>query len=158
MEIQASSTATSNRYLGHGAWRAAGPVSSRLEPRCEASRSKTLIDLVRCSTIECFAWPVAVVPIDEQRQLPPKAIAPVGHQELSRALALDGPDEPLDDCDAPVFADRTEPLTNPSATAPLPECLVAKLLALVSDEMPGCAYRPITGPNDVGAGEVRVIG
>ena len=91
-KIQSNTASASNAGARCSARGAAGPVSSRLEPRCEASGCETLVDLVRCSTIECFAWPVAVVPTDEQRQLPSKAFALVGDQEPSRALTLDGPD------------------------------------------------------------------
>ena len=87
------------RCSARGAMR---PASSRFKPRREAGWFEIVVNLIRCSTIEGFAWPVAVVPIHEQRQLSPEAFAPVGDQEPARALTLDGPDEPLDDCDGRV--------------------------------------------------------
>ena len=67
-----------------------------------------------------------------------KGVALVGDQQSPCALALQRSNEALDHRDTAVLADRTEALTNPAATAPFPERLVAELFALVSDEMSGC--------------------
>ena len=56
-KIQSNTASASNAGARCSARGAAGPVSSRLKPRCEASGCETLVNLVRCSTIECFAWP-----------------------------------------------------------------------------------------------------
>ena len=50
-------------------------------------------------------WSVDVVPGRKESQLPAEAIAPVGDQKPSRALALDRSDQPLDDGNAAVHSD-----------------------------------------------------
>ena len=112
-------------------------MSSRFKPWLSASRPSAEVDLVRRRTIESVVRSVPVVPLREQRQLSVKDVALVGEQQLPRALVLDRANQPFDNSDAAVLADRPEALTNPAATAPFPKRLVAELLALVSDEMSG---------------------
>ena len=76
-----------------------------------------------------------VVPDHEERQLTPKLIALIRNNQLSRALALDRSNQPLDDGDAPVLANRTEPLADAAATAPCSEFAIGELRALIRDEM-----------------------
>jgi hypothetical protein len=76
-----------------------------------------------------------VVPVDVQGKLSTQVSTPIRDEQPTSALALDRSDQALDDCDAAVLADGSEPLTDPATTTPSIKVLVAELLALVGDQV-----------------------
>ena len=108
-------------------WRAAWPLSSWLESRCTAGGQEIEVDLVRSSSLERTVRPIAVVPLDEQRELTPESPPAIGNDELARALVLDGPDESLDNRETAIFLDGPEALSDATAAAPAPEAVIREL-------------------------------
>src|SRR5437870_4210776 len=97
------------------------------------------VDLIGSPRTESLVWPVSVVPRRPECNLRFEAGTPNRYDgESPRALALDDPDEPLDDGDAAELADGSEPLSNPQTSAPTPEPPRGELLALVGNKVAGC--------------------
>jgi hypothetical protein len=78
---------------------------------------------------------MAVVPLDEQRELTPESRPVIRNDELARALVLEGPDESLDDRETAVFLDGPEALSDATAAAPAPEAVIRELPAMVGNQM-----------------------
>ncbi len=76
---------------------------------------------------------MAVVPLDEQRELTPESRPVIGNDELARALALDSPDESLDNRETAIFLDGPEALADATAATPSPEAAIRKLPAMVGN-------------------------
>ena len=106
-EIETNAAPATNGRPRRSTRGTARPASSRLEPRREASGVQTMVDLVGSPTVERLTRAIVVVPGHEQRQLPSEVLSTVGDQQLPGALTFEGPNQPLDNSDAAVFADRT---------------------------------------------------
>ena len=78
---------------------------------------------------------MAVVPLDEQRELTPENRPAIGNDELARAFVLEGPDEPLNNRETAILVDRPETLMDAVSPAPAPEAAIRELPAMVGDQM-----------------------
>src|SRR5437867_4201673 len=98
-------TASDQCVRGHTP-RSPEPARTRLEARSPASRPATVVDLVRGSHAQGFVGPMSVVPGEPNREFILKSGTAEGnHDEPSRALGLECPDQPLDDRDGAILAD-----------------------------------------------------
>jgi len=75
-------------------------------------------------------WAVLVVPRDVAAQFGPHGGKAQRHEDLSRALRLHGPDEALDDGDAPVLAYSPEAGSYPAPAIPALEGVAEQLTPL----------------------------
>jgi hypothetical protein len=80
-------------------------------------------------------WPIAVKPLDEQRQFTPERVATVRNDQPTCALVFDRPDESFDDCKTPVLTDGSETLMDAFPTTPLSESSRDELLAVIGDQV-----------------------
>ena len=141
--------AMAEREFDRGTWPAADeclrscarrstwPARTRLEPGCSASGPSAEVHLIRCSRFEEAVRPFPVIPAEEAGQLSLKLREPAGDENPSGALGLDRPDQPFDDCDAPILPDGTETLANPTAATPASEAGRDVLAALIRDQVRG---------------------
>ena len=136
VKFEPNTAPTTNSRLGSGAPRATWPSCSRFEAGSEASGWPPEVDLVRCPHLEPSVWPIAVKPLDEQRQFTPERVATVRNDQPTCALVFDRPDESFDDCKTSVLTDGSEALMDALPTTPSSKRPVAKLLALVGDQVP----------------------
>ena len=99
---------------------------------------------------------VAVVPSEVELQFALERCKPIGNENQSpRALVLDGSNTPLDDCQAPVLPQSSETKLNSSTSAPAPESLRDKLLAVVRNEVVGSLPCPPEGIFEQSANRCR---
>ncbi len=133
VQVETLTASPSNRGLRPGTEGIPRPTSSWLEPRRTAGGREIEVDLVRSSSLERTVRPMAVVPLDEQREFTPENRPVIGNDELARALALDGPDESLDNRETAVFFDGPEALSDATAAAPAPEAAIRELPAMVGN-------------------------
>jgi len=81
---------------------------------------------------------VAVVPGEVERQVLPESEQTIGYEnQAPGALALHGPDAPLDHREAPVLSNGPESVLNAPPTAPAVESPRRELNALISDQVSG---------------------
>ena len=147
-ELTASS---SNGSLRSGTWRTPRPSSSWLNARCAAGRPVIEVDLVRSSSIEGAMRPMAVVPLDEQREFAPESRAVIGNDELARALVLDGPNQSFDNRETAIFLDGPESLVDTTSATPAPESTVGELPAVVGDQVTRTGMCRANGPAEEGS-------
>lgn len=137
-EIDASAWAPTDESVRSGARSVPRPSGTWLEARKSACGSAVEIHLVRGICGKNLVRPVGVVPAAPERQLMFHISATERDEhEPSRALALEGPDQPLHDRDAAVLTDRTKSVLDPPKPAPTFETLGGELDSLVRDEMTG---------------------
>jgi len=79
--------------------------------------------------------PMFVVPFGKQQQLFAEMVAPQRNQQPARASILERLDEPLDNGDAAMPADCTEPQTEATAARPVHESHAQELRSLVADQV-----------------------
>ncbi len=84
-------------------------------------------------------WTVQVVPSRITRYFLTHRIEFERYQDTTRTFGLHRSKESLDDRDAALSSDRTEPWSDTLVPAPSLECVTEELAALVSDHMfPRC--------------------
>ncbi len=76
---------------------------------------------------------IAVVPLDEQRELTPESRPVIGNDKRARAFVFDGSDESLDDRETAIFLDGSEALSDATAAALTPEAVIRELPAMVGN-------------------------
>ena len=90
--LAALSTHSSSRSCtGRSSW----PSLSWLIPNTSRSRDQAEIDLIRRGSLQGAVRSMAVVPLDEEADLPPECCPIQGHEDAPQRLALRGPHEPL---------------------------------------------------------------
>ncbi len=102
VQVEALATSPSHGSLRPSAGRSPRPSSSWLESRRSAGGRTIEVDLVRSSSLERTVRPMAVVPLDEQRELTPESRPVIGNDELARALVLEGPEDSGADTSSPL--------------------------------------------------------
>jgi len=120
----------------------AAPASG-LEAR--AGRLVRLDRLQRRSSSKSLMRAVLVVPREVEREFVPYVGEPQRHEDRASALGLHGADEPLDDGDAAVLADRAEAQVDLPAPCPAFQGRAIELAAPVADEVPGLGLVPADG-------------
>jgi len=126
----------------------AAPASG-LEAR--AGRLVRLDRLQRRSSSKSLMRAVLVVPREVEREFVPYVGEPQRHEDRASALGLHGADEPLDDGDAAVLADRAEAQVDSPALRPRSETGAVKLAAPVADEVSGLCFVPAHHSAEKGA-------
>ncbi len=135
IQVQALTSSPSHGSLGLGTGRIPRPSSSWLESRCTTVGREIEVDLVRSLGLERTVRPMAVVPLDEQREFTLKRRPIVRNDELARALVFDGPDESLDNRETSIFLDRPEALSDTTVAAPAPEAEICELPAVIGNQI-----------------------
>ena len=125
----------------------ARPSLPRRETRAALSRRPIEADLVGRRTRQPGVRALAVVPVGEERQLPPDAPPPDRRQPAPHAFVLERADAALDERDAAVLADRAEALADPDATTAASERPRRELTSAVRDQV---LRRPPCGPDHAG--------
>ena len=109
---------------------------------------------------------VLVVPGRVGPELALHGAEPEWNQDASGALGLQRADDSLDDRDAPLLADGTEPREDAVPPAPFTEDRAVELLALVGDDVPRASsgqrrprtrYLPEDGARQRTSSEVSLI-
>ncbi len=95
VQVEALAASPSHGSLRPSAGRIPRPSPSWLKSRRTAGGREIEVDLVRSASLERTVRPMAVVPLDEQRELTPENRPVIGNDELACALILDRPDESL---------------------------------------------------------------
>ena len=133
VQVKALTASPSHGSLGPGTGRIPRPSLSWLESRRTACGREIEVDLVRSSSLEGTVRTIAVVPLDEQRELTPESRPVIGNDERARAFVFDGSDESLDDRETAIFLDGPEALSDATAAAPAPEAVNRELPAMVGN-------------------------
>ena len=101
--------------------------------------------LVRRPPCQSLMRPVRVVPREVETEFMPHVGQPQGHEDGACAFGLHGADEPFEDGDAAVLADRAEAQVDLPAPCPAFEGRAIELAAPVADEVPGLGLVPADG-------------
>ena len=96
---------------------------------------KASVDFDGCFSRKGLMRPMFVVPSEIQSQLGTDEIDGERDEHSAEAFAFDRPNEPLDDGDAAVPADRAVTPFDPLALTPVPERFAVELLAPVADDV-----------------------
>src|SRR5262249_30288258 len=88
-----------------------------------------------CAAAQGLARTMVVVPGGIPLDLASHRIEPQGDEDLSRALVLQRPNEPLDHREAAVLPHRAEPVLDAATAAPLMEGSTRELGALIGDQV-----------------------
>ncbi len=139
VEFHHGARPSSNQRMWPRARRPSRPAVARLEPGTPTRREPTVIDLVWGSARESGMRSVPVVPVDVQQQLMLEGCEAEGDEDRPRTLVLHRADESLEDPEAAVLADGTEPLLDATMPTPRAELVGGELRALIGDEVPGPA-------------------
>ncbi len=150
-QFQPRTATAANVSRRPGTRRSTRPPLAWLKSRPMTSGHHGAVGLLRSCATQRLVRPVAVVPVDVQRQLAAEGVTLVRDQQPTRALVLDRSDQPLDHGDAAVLADCTKALLYTPAAAPSPESFVRELGALVGDQMPRQSERPAQGSSQNGS-------
>ena len=128
VDLDADAGSSTNERMRSGTRRAPRPSRTRLVARSATRGPSMEVDLVGGSRGERLVRTIGVVPVPPERQLRDEVgAAERNEHETSRALALQGAHQPLDDRDAAVLADGTEAVLDAAAAAPALEALRGEL-------------------------------
>jgi len=148
VKSESNTAPTTNLDLRRSARRASRPTLPWLESRCATSGRLPEVDFVGRPTVQPSVRPIAVVPRSKQRQLFAKGAPAAGDHDSPCATVLHRENEPLDDGDAAVLADGTEPLTDSLSTTPLSDSSRDELLAVIGDQVLRCGTRRSNRPTE----------
>ena len=87
-----------------------------------------------------------VIPVNEKSELILESRLPHRDHPATCSLTFHRSDEPLEDSDAAVLPNSTEPWLDVSRTAPGLETVAPELPSLVTDEVLGRCARSLDGP------------
>ena len=116
-QFQRLAATTANVSRRSSARRSTRPPLARFKARRSTRRDDISVDLLRRRAVQDLMRPMAVEPIDVQRQLAAEDVTLVGDEQPTSALVLDRSNQPFDHGDAAVLADSAEALLNAAATA-----------------------------------------
>lgn len=109
---------STNECLRSSTRRSPRPPRPRFESRLPARGHRPGVRLFGRDPTEKRMRPFGVEPDAVPVEFSPERVALEGDQDRPRALALQRPDEPLDDREAAEFPDRAEPLLDASTATP----------------------------------------
>ena len=118
-----------------GSW----PTLTRFVARFAIGWIVAGIDFIRRPSAQRHVWPMRVVPMNRQGDFAAEGALAQGHQRQTTEQRLERKDQSLDDCQAPVLADRAISwrLDTAALTPPL-EGIAVELRPMVADDVAGC--------------------
>ncbi len=125
-----------------GTGHASRPASARLDPRSSIGGPQLEVDFVRRLAFERGVRPMFIIPREEHCELPAEAHLALRHHNPASRLVFHGPDESLDNSDAPMLPDGAESRANSLASAPALEAIAPEDGVLVADQVLGRRVMP----------------
>ncbi len=114
-EFELRTRLTFDEHLRLSTRRRPRPARTWFETRISTSRTRAVVDLIRCRSFECRVGTVGMIPVQEELQLPFQTLPPQrDYRQGTRTFLLDSSNHTLDDSDAALLPNGAEALTYPA--------------------------------------------